>query len=56
MSMPIAQVRHEGSGLWTLFVADGNGKWARYSELDPSQSIDVVIAELDDDPTGIFCG
>jgi hypothetical protein len=52
--MPIAQLRHEGNGLWTLYVGDRRGKWTRYLELEPRQPIDLIINELDTDPTGVF--
>ena len=55
-SMPIAQLRYEGSGHWTLFFGDRNSRWARYSELPPRQPIDTIIEELEADPTCIFWG
>ena len=54
--MPVAQVRDEGNGTWTLYVGDRYGKWTTYLELDPRQPVDVIITELDDDPTGVFWG
>ncbi len=55
-SMPIAQLRYEGEELWTLYFGDRRGKWTRYFELEPRQPIDVIINEVDTDPTGIFWG
>ena len=55
-SMPIAQLRYEGAGLWTLYFGDRHGKWTQYLDLEPRQLIDVIINELDTDPTGIFWG
>lgn len=55
-SMPIAQLRYHGDGNWTLYFGDRNGKWVRYFDLDPSQPIDVLIDELEDDPTCVFWG
>ena len=46
----------EGEGLWTLYFGDSRGKWTRYFELEPRQPIDVIINELDTDPTVIFWG
>ena len=54
--MPVAQVRDEGNGTWTLYVGDRYGKWTTHLELDPRQPVDVIITELDDDPTGVFWG
>ena len=53
---PIAQLRYDGEGLWTLYVADRNDKWSIYFHLDPKQPIDVIINELDEDPSCFFWG
>jgi hypothetical protein len=55
-SMPVAQLRYDGEGAWTLFFGDRNGKWVLYFDLDPKQPIDVLIDELAQDPTCIFWG
>ena len=55
-SSPIAQVRYEGDGTWTLYFGDRYGKWTLYFDLDPKQSIDVIIKELEADPTSVFWG
>ena len=55
-STPIAQLRYEEDGLWTLYVGDARGKWTQYFELEARQPIDLIINELDTDPTGIFWG
>ncbi len=49
--MPIAQLRHEGKGGWALFFGDRNGKWVMYFDLDPKQPVDLLINELEEDPT-----
>jgi hypothetical protein len=36
-SSPIAQVRYEGNGTWTLYFGDRYGKWMLYFDLDPQQ-------------------
>jgi len=54
--MPIAQIRYDDEGLWTLYFGDRNGRWTRYSYLDPERSIDVVIDEINQDPTALFWG
>jgi hypothetical protein len=55
-SMPIAQPRYEDDGKWTLFFANQYRKWVRYPELEPKQPIDVLISEINQDPTCIFWG
>jgi len=55
-SMPIAQLRYEGEGTWTLYFGDRYGKWTMYFDLDAHQPIDVIIKELEDDPTCVFWG
>lgn len=55
-SMPIAQLRYEGDGQWTLYYGDRNSKWVLYFDLDPKQPVDVIINELEEDPTCVFWG
>jgi Protein of unknown function (DUF3024) len=55
-SMPIAQLRYDGDGEWTLYFGDSNGKWVMYFDLDPKQPVDVIIDELEEDPTSVFWG
>jgi hypothetical protein len=52
-SSPIAQVRYEGNGTWTLYFGDRYGKWMLYFDQQP---IDVIIRELEADPTSVFWG
>ncbi len=54
--MRIAQIRNRGDGTWTLYFGDRNDKWTLYFELDSHQSIDVIINELEEDPTCLFWG
>lgn len=55
-SMPIAQLRYEGDGLWSLYYGDRNSKWQQYFDLEPHQPIATIINELDEDPTCVFWG
>ncbi len=55
-SSPIAQIRYEGDGTWTLYFGDRYGGWTMYFDLGPKQRIDVIIEELDTDPTCVFWG
>jgi hypothetical protein len=56
-SLPIAQIRYnEKTGKWSLFCADRNNKWHEYRGLEPTQDLDIILKEIDKDPTGIFWG
>ena len=57
MGEPPTQLRFEPSdGRWTLHDADRNPRWHLYDQVKPTTDINVIIRELDDDPTGIFWG
>jgi hypothetical protein len=52
----VAQLRWSGPGdEWTRFCGDGDGRWHRF-EPAPSGSLDDLLAEIDEDSTGIFWG
>lgn len=53
---PIAQIRYEGAGTWTLYFGDRNGKWTMYFDLDANQPIGVILDEIGMDPTCVFWG
>jgi hypothetical protein len=55
-AMPIAQLRYEGTGSWTLYFGDRYGTWTLYCDLEPRQPIDAIIDELESDPTCVFWG
>ena len=53
----VAQFRYTpDTSDWRLFWADRNSRWHIYEELGPSPDFDVLLKEVDDDPTGIFWG
>ena len=52
----IAQIRYEGDGTWTLYFGDRYGTWTMYFDLDPKQPVDVLLNELEEDPTCVFWG
>jgi hypothetical protein len=54
--MPIAQLRYDGVGGWTLYFGDRYGRWTMYFDLEASQSIETIIKELAEDPTCVFWG
>ena len=54
---PIARLRYvQRTGVWTLYWRDRNACWHRYDRVGPSARIEVLLDELDADPTGIFWG
>jgi hypothetical protein len=53
----IAQLRYNPDlNHWKLYCADRNSKWHRYDLAPPARSIEPLLAEIDQDPTGIFWG
>jgi hypothetical protein len=54
--VPIAQLRYEGDGKWTLYFQNRNDRWAVYPELEPSQPVAVLIEQIDEDPAFVFWG
>ena len=44
------------SGLWTLYWPDSRGRWHEYDRMRSTRDLQVLIAEVDRDPTGIFWG
>jgi len=53
IQIPIAQFRFQGS-YWTLYCPDRNSKWHRYPLASPSKQLDVLIAEVEENPIGMF--
>ena len=54
---PIARLGYvQRTGVWTLYWRDRNARWHRYDRIGPSARIEVLLDELDGDPTGIFWG
>ncbi len=53
----VAQFRFDPSnGEWTLYCADRNSRWHVYYDLEPNTDFEVLLQEVDEDPTGIFWG
>jgi hypothetical protein len=36
--------------------ADRNSRWHRYDMAEPTEQLDELLTEIDQDPTGIFWG
>jgi len=54
---PIARFRYNATTkLWTLYSRDRNLRFHVYDRVAPNRSVDVLLAELDRDPTRIFWG
>lgn len=56
-SLTIAQMRFdEPSATWTLWWSDRNGRWHRYDDLKPTPDLELILWEIDVDPTANFWG
>ncbi len=57
VDISVAQFRYEPlKKLWTLYCADRNSRWHKYYEVDPAKSLQTLLDEVEEDPTGIFWG
>ncbi len=55
--LSVAQFRFDArTQQWTLYCADRNSRWHVYDDVDASERLEHLIAEVDADPTGIFWG
>jgi len=53
----IARLRYTKSTCsWALYWPDRNSKFHRYEDIDPTPTIDRLLAEIDADPICIFWG
>ena len=53
----IAQMRFDPEARsWTLYSRDRNDRWHRYPGVADEPDLDVLIEEIDEDPTCIFWG
>ncbi len=53
----VAQFRFNlEDGKWSLYWADRNSRWHIYDDVLPNKNFDVLLGEVDHDPTGIFWG
>lgn len=56
-SMAVARFKKDPkSEVWELYCADRNGKWHLYKPCPPNRDIEKLLAEVKNDPTGIFWG
>jgi hypothetical protein len=51
----VAQFRYDPRARrWTLYCADGHGRWHRYPGVEPTEEFDELLREVDTDPMGLF--
>ena len=55
-TMPIARFACEPDGTYTLYSGNSDGQWDFYLDLEAHQILEVLIDEVDQDPTGVFWG
>ena len=56
-SVHVAQLRFDdASQAWTLHWRDSSDRWHLYDQVEPTPTVDRLLAEIDADPTGIFWG
>lgn len=54
---PVVRLRYtQSKRSWTLYWCDQHQKFHRYEFAPPTQSLDRLLKEIDDDPTAIFWG
>jgi hypothetical protein len=54
-STKVAQLGYDGAD-WTLYGSDSSGRWWAYDEAAPARDLAPLLAAIDEDVTGIFCG
>lgn len=55
--LKVAQFRYDpDENDWHLYGADRNDRWHIYLDVKSSKDIEVLLREVDNDPTGIFWG
>jgi hypothetical protein len=53
----VAQLRYNPKAqTWMLYWRDRNSKWHEDEGLAPVKNLDLILGELDRDPTGIYWG
>ncbi len=54
--LKVAQFRYQGDGTWSLHWADRNNRWHKVEDVDDALPMEVLLEELEDDPSGVFWG
>jgi hypothetical protein len=55
-TMPLARFAYESDGTYTLYSGNRDGEWDYYLDLERNQILEVLIDEVDQDPTSVFWG
>jgi hypothetical protein len=56
-TITVAQLRYNlKAQTWMLYWSDRNNRWHEDEGLAPVKNLDLILAELDRDPTGIYWG
>lgn len=56
-TITVAQLRYNPKAqTWMLYWSDRNKRWHEDEGLAPVKNLDLILAELDRDPTGIYWG
>ena len=56
-SLKVAQLRYdEGCRTWSLYSRDRNERWHPYPFAPPAPDVGPLLAEIAEDPSGIFWG
>jgi hypothetical protein len=54
--VPFARLRFTRSRGWELYWSDRDSNFHVYDLVEPTDDVTRLLAEIDDDPTGIFFG
>ena len=53
---PLAQLRLEDDGTWTMYTTDDDDEWELFFDLADHQPLEVLLEELTEDPSSYFWG
>lgn len=53
---PLAQLRMEDDGTWSLYITDDNEGWELFFDVADHQPLEELLRELAEDPSSYFWG
>lgn len=53
---PLAQLRLEDDGSWTMYATDDDDQWELFIDVADHQPLEVLLEELTEDPSSYFWG
>jgi len=53
---PLAQLRLEDDGSWTMYATDDDDQWEPFFDVADHQPLEVLLTELTEDPSSYFWG